>query len=262
MNRLDIKRWFKQWANHLRVVAKHPSVVSFGRRYPRLYRFLLLRFDPHHFRGLPLTLLLAGIALNALVLSGVADEIKEVSRLRKADLLLADFFYRHRSQWFGTFLYHFTRIGSSPIVLSLLGILTMASVWRRRFHAWIAICTSLLFSTATAFIGKVYYQLPRPSHLAWYEEFSYSFPSGHATVSVAYYGILFYILLHTVQRPAIRISIRLFAIFFILLIGFSRIYLCVHYLSDVMAGYAIGLLWFLFSVALLSWLDFRKEMRS
>ncbi len=202
-----------------------------------------------------------GVFLNVLVLSELADEIRELSRLRRADLFLADFFYTHRSQAIGSFLYWFSKIGSSPIVLSLLGLLTMGAVWRKRFHAWLAISTSLICSTATAFIGKVYYQMPRPGSLAWYEEFSYSFPSGHATVSVAYYGILFYILLHSISRPVLRNRIRIVAILFILLIGFSRIYLCVHYLSDVMAGYAIGLLWFLFSAALLSWLDFRKELR-
>ncbi|MFN8154381.1 MAG: phosphatase PAP2 family protein [Bacteroidia bacterium] len=262
MNRLDIKRWFKEWANQLRSAARHPRVLTFSRKYPRLYRFMLLRFDPHHFRGLPFTLLVLGVLLNTLVLSQLAEEIREISRLRKADLFLADFFYLHRSKGLGTFLYRFSKIGSSPIVLSLLGIFTMVAVWKKRFHAWIAISTALFCSTVTAYFGKVYYQMPRPGNLAWYDEFSYSFPSGHATVSVAYYGILFYILLHAVQRPVLRISVRLGAVLFILLIGFSRIYLCVHYLSDVMAGYAIGLLWFLFSAALLSWLDFRKEMRS
>lgn len=262
VNRLEIKRWFRVWGDRLRTTAHHPHVQAFSRKYPRIFRFLLLRFDPHHFRGLPFTLLCLGILLNTLVMSELAEEVVEISSLKNLDLSLAAYFYENRSSSLGGFLYGFTKTGSSPIVLSVLGLLTLGAVWKKRFNALIAILSALTFSTMTAFIGKVYYRIPRPHDLAWYEEFSWSFPSGHATVAVAYYGILFYLLVHAVNDSRLKFMIRFGAVFFILLIGFSRIYLCVHYLSDVLAGYAIGLLWFLFSVALLSWLDFRKELRS
>jgi membrane-associated phospholipid phosphatase len=120
----------------------------------------------------------------------------------------------------------------------------------------------LLLSAATAGAGKVYYKFPRPKGLAWYEEISYSFPSGHATVAMAYYGILFYLLLMMCRSHFQRVAVAVTGVGFILFMGFSRIYLGVHYFSDVIGGFAIGLVWLLFSIALLGWLDFRKDHRA
>lgn len=196
-----------------------------------------------------------------LVLSELAEELVEWSPLRKIDLALADFVFAHRDNRMAAVVFVFSRLCSSPLVLALLGGCTVLAVWQRRFHALMAIFSALVASSATALAGKGYYRMPRPEALAWYDEFSWSYPSGHATVAVAFYGLLFYLLLHTLRHRRLKQLARIIAVCFILMMGGSRIYLCVHYLSDVLAGYAVGLLWFLFSVSLLSWLDFRREQR-
>jgi membrane-associated phospholipid phosphatase len=72
---------------------------------------------------------------------------------------------------------------------------------------------------------------------------NFSFPSGHAMISVIMYGLLAYFLLLGTRNPAGRIAIIVGTIILILLIGLSRIYLGVHFVSDVIAGFAAGAIW-------------------
>lgn len=195
------------------------------------------------------------------ILSEVAEEVREASHLRDADRFIAAYLYNIRNETTAEWIYLFTRMGSSPMVLFLSSVLTLALFYKRRFSAWIALFSALIASSISAYAGKVYYKLPRPHDLAWYEEFSYSFPSGHATIAMAFYGILFYFLVLYVKNTKLKLSFAFIGFIFILSMGFSRVYLGVHYLSDVISGFLIGFVWFLFSVTLLGWLDFRNEHR-
>jgi undecaprenyl-diphosphatase len=86
-----------------------------------------------------------------------------------------------------------------------------------------------------------------------------SFPSGHAMMSASFYGLLIYILTHTTKRPVHLLFISPLVIL-IGMIGFSRIYLRVHYTSDVMAGFTIGVSWLLISLKTMERLEaFNKE---
>jgi undecaprenyl-diphosphatase len=82
-----------------------------------------------------------------------------------------------------------------------------------------------------------------------------SFPSGHAIMAVTFYGLLIYILQHTIEIEWLRVIVSILLIVLIILIGFSRIYLRVHYASDVLGGFIIGLLWLLISLLVLKWLE-------
>jgi undecaprenyl-diphosphatase len=82
-----------------------------------------------------------------------------------------------------------------------------------------------------------------------------SFPSGHAIMAVTFYGLLIYILQHTIETEWLNWTVTILIIILIILIGFSRIYLRVHYASDVLGGFIIGLLWLLISLAILKWLE-------
>jgi undecaprenyl-diphosphatase len=79
-----------------------------------------------------------------------------------------------------------------------------------------------------------------------------SFPSGHAIMAVTFYGFIIYILFHTVDHSGAKYFLTALLVILILLIGFSRIYLRVHYASDVLSGFIIGLLWLFISLAVLN----------
>ena len=76
----------------------------------------------------------------------------------------------------------------------------------------------------------------------------YSFPSGHALIGIVFYGLFIYIIWHEVKQKWLKIFLIVVLILLILLISFSRIYLRVHYPSDVIAGLAIGFIWLVLSL--------------
>ena len=81
---------------------------------------------------------------------------------------------------------------------------------------------------------------------------NFSFPSGHALMSVAFYGLLAFYAVKMINNPVIKVSILLLLFAIMLLIGFSRVYLRVHYTTDVIAGFSIGICWMLFCFWLLN----------
>ena len=82
-----------------------------------------------------------------------------------------------------------------------------------------------------------------------------SFPSGHAIMSVTFYGLLIYIIAQTIEDKPLKWSLSIFLCIFIQLIGFSRVYLRVHYASDVAVGYITGFLWLKISLKVLKQIE-------
>ena len=76
-----------------------------------------------------------------------------------------------------------------------------------------------------------------------------SFPSGHAIMSMSFYGLLIYYVLHSPLPSWVVVVLTVLLIILIMLIGFSRVYLRVHYASDVLAGFIIGLIWLFITLA-------------
>jgi membrane-associated phospholipid phosphatase len=75
-----------------------------------------------------------------------------------------------------------------------------------------------------------------------------SFPSGHAMMSMSFYGLLIFIVWENVRNRKLKWALAISLFLFILLIGFSRIYLRLHYFSDVVAGFCVGIIWLSVSV--------------
>lgn len=105
----------------------------------------------------------------------------------------------------------------------------------------VSIFANLVIITALNQLIKAILQRPRPDELRIVEASGYSFPSGHSMVSMAFYGYLIYLIYKYVKNKYIKcISIILLSIL-ICLIGISRIYLGVHYTSDVLGGFLISI---------------------
>jgi membrane-associated phospholipid phosphatase len=117
-------------------------------------------------------------------------------------------------------------------------------------HKWysIKIPAIALSSLALMFLLKNLFGRERPLTPLLEEARGLSFPSGHALMSVTFYGLLIYIIWQTVKNKKLRLALTLALIFLILLIGFSRIYLRVHYTTDVIAGFCMGFLWLVLSI--------------
>ncbi|HHD57260.1 MAG TPA: phosphatase PAP2 family protein, partial [Desulfobulbaceae bacterium] len=120
----------------------------------------------------------------------------------------------------------------------------------------VSIFGSELFTT----LGKFAFHRPRPAEAVFYEH-SYSFPSGHATIAVAFYGFLGYLAVRHTSNWQTKVKLFFFTIIVIGLLGLSRIMVGVHYLSDVWGGYLVGTLWLIIAVSLTEWLVAQKNLR-
>jgi len=118
----------------------------------------------------------------------------------------------------------------------------------------VTICGGGIFSL----FGKVAFHRQRPSGIAVFTETSFSFPSGHATIATALYGFLVYFLWRQTDSWRTKLNIFFTGSVFILAIGFSRLYLGVHFLSDVLGGYLLGLLWLNIGICMVEWHLFIK----
>ena len=101
---------------------------------------------------------------------------------------------------------------------------------------WLNLGISVLLNQALKFI----IQRPRPTEFRIINESGYSFPSGHSMVSAAFYGFLIYLIYKNVKNKYLKWSLMTLLSLVILTIGISRIYLGVHYTSDVIAGFLIS----------------------
>ena len=100
---------------------------------------------------------------------------------------------------------------------------------------------NLVLSALTNFILKQIIQRPRPIEHRIIDEKGYSLPSGHSMVSMAFYGFLIYFIHKNVKNKYIKISLIALLSLLIISIGISRIYLGVHYTSDVIAGFLVAI---------------------
>lgn len=145
----------------------------------------------------------------------------------------------------------------NAIVLGSAGLLALLRRWRELE----ALLLCLLGGAALNSFLKYVFERERPEAFRLVEAAGYSFPSGHAMVSLCFYGMIAFLLARQIRSWHGRNIIIVCAVFLIAGIGVSRIYLGVHYPSDVVAGYAAGATWLAFSISLLLWREQKQSGR-
>lgn len=127
-----------------------------------------------------------------------------------------------------------TELGSAKILI-IIALASLVIVKNKKIG--IAICANLASIGILNQILKNIIQRPRPEGFRLVEERGYSFPSGHSMASMAFYGLLIYFIFLNVKNKIARNTICIALSALIFLIGISRIYLGVHYASDVLGGF-------------------------
>jgi undecaprenyl-diphosphatase len=191
--------------------------------------------------------LVAGIIIFAtmtLTLWEISEDIRNHEPLTVADAQLSNWLHAHASPLLTGAMFVVTSLGSSPIASCIAAPFGIYFVWRRRFYWFAALLSSIYGGMLLNRILKYVFQRPRP-HFddPLLSLSSYSFPSGHTMTATVVFGVLASYLFTTTQDWRRRALIICVAGFLILLVGFSRIYLGVHYLSDVLGAMAEGLAW-------------------
>ena len=122
----------------------------------------------------------------------------------------------------------------------LIGLTVLLSILIKNKKIGLSIFANLVIITGLNQLLKRILQRPRPTEFRIVEETGYSFPSGHSMVSMAFYGYLIYLIYKYVKNKYIKWSLIVLLSCLIVGIGTSRIYLGVHYTSDVLGGFLIS----------------------
>lgn len=212
-------------------------------RHPRLAAWVGKRFSLQHPRGLLLTLgVVASMAALAFFLS-ITHAVIAKSTYSAIDQRILNLVPDIRSSGQNLFFVFFT-FGASRLSVVFFLLVLGAAVWRKPQHRWLfvfftgsALITTLGSTVAKGIIGR-----SRPDRsLALVTEGSFGFPSGHTLNAVVVGGLLAYLLLRVFKPYPFKLAIVLAAITGVLFVGLSRIYLGVHYPSDILGSFALGM---------------------
>lgn len=134
--------------------------------------------------------------------------------------------------------------------LVLIGITVLSLLVLKNKKIGIAISLNLVSIALLNQILKRIIQRPRPEGFRLIEQSGYSFPSGHSMASMAFYGLIIYFVYKYVKNKMARNIICTILSLLIILIGISRIYLGVHYASDVLAGFMLSIAYLVVYISL------------
>lgn len=213
-------------------------------RMPRLWRFVAARLVLGSATGLGLTIGLVIAGAVAWVFGELLAEVATGSSIVAVDRRIINLVATLRTPTLDRWMLLITFLGNARTIgLLATGIVTLALVLRRyRVVVMIVlapVASSLFFSVIKVLVGR-----PRPLlENARIVQGGFSFPSGHSAVAATFYGTLAYLLLQIVWRWPLRGLVVLVGVMIPLLIGVSRVYLGVHYPSDVLAGWTAGAFW-------------------
>lgn len=162
----------------------------------------------------------------------IAEDVFE-QEIFEFDSVVYNFLVNNRNEVLNNFFKIITQFGSA-LVLIIITILCVIFIRDKKYK--ILVPANLVTIAIINIVLKNFFLRPRPDELRLIEETGYSFPSGHAMASTAFYGLLIYIVHEKVENKILRNTICIMLGLLILLISISRIYVGVHYTSDVIAG--------------------------
>ncbi len=179
----------------------------------------------------------------------IAGEIPEQSRMVRTDQSIASWLERVSTER-GESIFAMVSWLGAPLLSVLLLVAIIAFAYRRDWLRAGALATAGIGGTLLNYGLKALFHRGRPENASEFiHRVSYSFPSGHAMDSLVVYGFLAFLLLERTASTVRRRLIVAGAIVLIGAVGFSRMYLGVHYLSDVVGGFLAGTVWLLVCIA-------------
>ena len=206
--------------------------------------FIKKRLKRKVFTGLPLTVFVIVFLILLGTFVGITDSIVNSAPIVKLDDSFAHFLYQLRTPFLAQVFYVITDF-ADQITITILGAISLAYLYFKKELAYFyALIIIFLGTEASVFIIKILINRGRPiADIAYYLETSGSFPSGHSAIAMAFFGFVTYYIVHHITGGNKKSIITLIGALLILLIGFSRLYLGVHFLSDVIGGFLMGGLW-------------------
>jgi membrane-associated phospholipid phosphatase len=227
----------------------------------------ILRFIARHLHGFfaPLAAFITvgvfvaagAVGVFALIAEGVEEGVTQ-----PFDEATLQWFATHRTAVLDDIMVEITTLGSGIVLIMIVAVASVF-LWQTH-HKWSVYLLLLGTLGAKLFNSmlKLHFDRPRPSIVEGITEVhSLSFPSGHAMSSMAVYGCVAYLVGRLEPKPSLKHTVWIVAGLVIALIGISRMYLGVHYPSDVIAGFLGGMAWLGFVVAGMHGLQYFAKRR-
>lgn len=223
-------------------VGNNEYVVRWGEKHPRFFSVLGKRLSWEQPYGLAFGLGALVSAYALLWFVTIAENVSRNSGLAQADASLLNLFVALRTLPSSLTLLFFTDVGSGTVIAGLsLGLVLwwwLKRDWRKMEFLFLALLSGeILLNVFKFFIHRARPELG----FALIPRSGYAFPSGHATMAVIFYGLLGYWLWRRAKPVWLKVLTALGAFGVIMAVGVSRAYLGVHWTSDVLGGWLLGL---------------------
>lgn len=222
-------------------------MTDFSKRFARQIRFLQDRLSPEGYAGLHLTIGVLVVLLAGYWFGEIAERRSPNDALVLVDQHLALWFNQHATPAITCAAKAITFLGSVACLTTVSSCLVVFLIWRRdRLNAVLVVMTMFGGSLLNILL-KHHFHRQRPvleNPLVTLS--SYGFPSGHTMGATLFYGLLALFAWRNLKSRRARLAAASGACLLILLIGFTRIYLGAHFLSDVVGALAAGILWLTF----------------
>ena len=205
-----------------------------------------MQMTAHRFRDSSLLRVCAAFALAALILAAIGWFVTGPYKQYPAsvDTSIRYFMRQIQSPMWTTLFLAVTKLGSTiylAVIGSAAGLTFIAYRW---FRSLLIFIVAMIGQAALHHGCKFLFARPRPAALINYPAVeSYSFPSGHAVASLSLYFAIAWIVTSRLENPSIKVVIWIATAILVFLIGVSRVYIGVHYPTDVLAGFIASLIW-------------------
>jgi len=236
-------------------------IIEFLLKIRELLRNKFHQYNEHLPFIITLLIMLILVVLGINIFISLTETIHS-DALAKYDRRITDFIISFRTPGLNKFLQFITEVGDfyGYLVIAILSTI----IFYVKFKNWryvVEIFFVLIISGLSNLALKQVINRARPDTEHLVSVATLSYPSGHAMSAIAFYGFLIYLLYTFNLRPWLKTGLILLCGFLIAAIGISRIYLGVHFPSDVVGGYIAGFIWVLFCIVLFHIIDLLRKRR-
>ncbi|WP_019142701.1 bifunctional DedA family/phosphatase PAP2 family protein [Noviherbaspirillum massiliense] len=230
------QRWYR--------LLTQPRVVRYRQRYAPQIAFVRARLSPSGYLGLHLTLGALVLVGASWLFGGIAEDMLTGDPLTIVDVQVTNWFHERATPSVTQFMLAVSHLNGPVAIPIYLLVATLYFIWKRSWYWFTCLLVTVPSGALLNVLMKYAFQRARPS----FEHpiltlNSYSFPSGHASGSTLFFGLLAAYLVSQTSSWRWRVAIVLSTFALVALVSLSRMYLGVHYLSDVLAGMAEAVAW-------------------
>jgi membrane protein DedA with SNARE-associated domain/membrane-associated phospholipid phosphatase len=218
---------------------------------PGAWKFVKGRFRAGGWYGLNLTIALMLFIVALFSFGEIVEDLIDKETLFYLDFKIQGLAEGIINPGVTRFMVDITNLGGVYVVLITIVIIFVYLLHKKGWWDLFSFFLAAGLGEILLVLLKVFFHRPRPIQQL-ITAHGYSFPSGHAFIATIVYGFLIYVTWRLLKSEALRFTISAISILLIVLVGISRIYLKVHWLTDVLGGYAAGLAWLVLSVIIVN----------